>query len=152
MKKISSFKVDHTKLKKGIYLSRYDYSIKTEEIIATTFDIRMKLPNRETPLKSEVAHTIEHLGASFLRNNEKIQNQVIYWGPMGCLTGFYGIFQGQWELEKVIPYIKEIYFFIKNFTGEIPGATLEECGNYVFHNLREAKKEADIFYPLIAKV
>lgn len=142
MEKIESFKVDHKRLLRGIYLSRLDYDNKTGEVMATTFDIRMKLPNREPVLNTAECHAIEHLGATFLRNHEKYKNETIYFGPMGCRTGFYVIFKGDLKSEDVKDIITEMFEFMATFEGDIPGADPYSCGNYLDQNLPNARYES----------
>lgn len=142
MDKISSFTINHLALKRGIYVSRKDY-IGSEVI--TTFDIRMKEPNREPTLHVESIHTIEHLAATFLRNDEKWKDRVIYWGPMGCLTGNYLILKGDLDSVDIIDLMRRTFTFIANFEGEIPGATPRDCGNYLMNNLPIARWEAKKF-------
>ncbi len=142
MKQIASFSVDHVKMQRGVFLSRKD-QIGSEAI--STFDIRMKLPNREKPMDIAPLHTIEHLGAVFLRNHDIWSQKTIYFGPMGCRTGCYAIFAGDLSSEDVIEIITEMTAFMADFEGDIPGATAVECGNYLDHDLAAAKKEAKIF-------
>ena len=146
MEKIESFKVDHTKLKRGIYVSRKDYDNETGKVIATTFDIRMKEPNREPVLNIAELHSIEHIGATFLRNHERWKKETIYFGPMGCRTGFYVIFKGELSSTDVSGIITDMFKFIANFEGDIPGADAYSCGNYLDQNLPMAKFEASKFY------
>ena len=143
MKKIESFQVDHTKLKKGIYVSRKD-SIGAENV--TSFDIRMKVPNNEPVLDVPAIHAIEHIGATFLRSHEKYADETIYFGPMGCRTGFYLILKGDLISEDAIPFVKDLFEFVKNFTGDIPGATAIECGNYLSMDLPMAKFESEEYF------
>lgn len=142
MEKIESFKVNHELLKRGIYVSRKDYDNKTNEVMATTFDIRMKEPNREPVINIAEMHTIEHLGATFLRNHEKYKNETIYFGPMGCRTGFYVIFKGDLSSRDVVEIITEMFQFISEYCGDIPGADPMSCGNYLDQNLPMARYEA----------
>ena len=144
MEEIESFKVNHKLLKRGIYVSRKDYNEKGE-VIATTFDIRMKEPNREPVINIAELHTIEHLGATFLRNHDEYKNKTIYFGPMGCRTGFYVIFKGDLESKNIINIMKEMYEFMTNFEGDIPGADEFSCGNYLDQNLPMAKYESKKF-------
>ena len=146
MEKIESFKVNHELLKRGIYVPRKDYDNKTGECIATTFDIRMKEPNREPVINIAELHTIEHLGATFLRNHEVYKNETVYFGPMGCRTGFYVIFKGDLKSTDVVDIIKEMFVFMKDYEGEIPGADPKSCGNYLDQNLTMAKYESKKFY------
>lgn len=146
MEKIESFKVNHELLKRGIYVSRKDYDNVSNDVIATTFDIRIKLPNREPVMNIAEMHTIEHLGATFLRNHELYKNETIYFGPMGCRTGFYVIFKGDLNSNDVIDIIKDMFKFISEYEGDIPGADPISCGNYLDQNLPMAKYEAEKFY------
>lgn len=136
MERITSFSVDHTKLTKGVYVSRVDDHL-------TTFDIRMTQPNVEAALDPKAAHTIEHIGATLLRNGREKDN-IIYFGPMGCMTGFYLITK-ELSHNQVIELVKEVYTEIANWEGEIPGAKAEECGNYTFMDLEKAKEAAKYF-------
>lgn len=146
MEKIESFKVNHELLNRGIYVSRKDYDNNTNCVIATTFDIRIKLPNREPVMNIAEMHTIEHLGATFLRNHEVYKNETIYFGPMGCRTGFYVIFKGDLNSNDIVEIVKEMFKFIAEYEGEIPGADSVSCGNYLDQNLPMAKYEAEKFY------
>lgn len=143
MDKIDSFKVDHNNLNPGIYVSRKDYL--NESTVLTTFDIRLTKPNKEPAIESGALHAIEHLGATFLRNNEKIKNKVIYFGPMGCRTGFYLILNENLESKDIVYLIRDLFEFILKFKSEIPGATPKECGNYLDMNLNMAKYYSNIF-------
>ncbi len=143
MIKIESFQVNHLNLKRGIYVSRKDM---VSESIVTTFDIRMKEPNNEPVLNTAELHAMEHLGATFLRNHDIYDNLTVYLGPMGCRTGFYAIFKGALKSEDVTQVIKEMFSFIMNFVGDIPGADAKSCGNYLDMNLPMAKYEAAKFY------
>ncbi len=135
MKTIESFLVDHLKLESGIYLSRVDRSNGTA---VTTFDLRITAPNREPVMDMPAIHTIEHLGATYLRNSS-FKDNIVYFGPMGCRTGFYLIVFGQMSSLEIKPLILDMCDFILNFEGEIPGATPKECGNYSEQNLNMAK-------------
>ncbi|MCI6676754.1 MAG: S-ribosylhomocysteine lyase [Clostridiales bacterium] len=143
MEKIASFQVNHLNLFRGIYVSRKD-TIQNHTI--TTFDIRMKTPNKEPVMNTAEIHTIEHLGATFLRNHPIYKDQTIYFGPMGCRTGFYVIFSGDQSSYDIISIIKEMFAFIMNFEGTVPGADARSCGNYLDMNLPMAKYEAAKFY------
>lgn len=136
MERITSFSVDHTKLKKGVYISRIDDDL-------TTFDIRMCEPNVDPTLTPRAAHTIEHIGATLLRNG-KYKDHIIYFGPMGCLTGFYLITRGL-EFDLIKEIVRDVYTQISLWDQEIPGAKKEECGNYSFMDLEKAK-EASLFF------
>ncbi|MBR6743385.1 MAG: S-ribosylhomocysteine lyase [Clostridia bacterium] len=134
MKKIASFTVDHTKLKKGMYISRIDGDI-------ITYDVRMKIPNGNDYLDMAAAHTIEHLFATYARNTS-FADSIIYVGPMGCRTGFYFLVRDSVSKAKAIEIVRDSMKFIRDYTGEIPGLTKEECGNYREHSLSGAKKVA----------
>lgn len=136
MERITSFSVDHTKLTKGVYVSRVDGDL-------TTFDIRMTVPNIEEALDPKAAHTIEHIGATLLRNGI-YKDQIIYFGPMGCMTGFYLITKDL-EFKVVIDLVKDIFKQIAEWSQEIPGAKAEECGNYSYMDLLKAKESANNF-------
>ena len=135
MEKIESFKVNHLLLKAGIYVSRID-SFNGQ--LVTTFDLRFISPNREPVIDNPALHTIEHLGATYLRNSS-IKDQVIYFGPMGCRTGFYLVLFGKWTSEDIEGEILKMCDTILDFNSQIPGATAKECGNYLEHNLNTAK-------------
>ena len=136
MKKIESFCVDHEKLLPGLYVSRRDGGQ-----AVTTFDLRFTAPNRTPPLNMSAVHTIEHLGATFLRNSDRA-DEVIYFGPMGCRTGFYLVMFGRLEPEDVWGLVKAMCAYIADYRGEIPGATPKECGNYADQDLPLARKYA----------
>lgn len=135
MNKIESFQVDHQILVPGLYLSRSDAK---GSAVATTFDLRLTHPNREPALDGGAMHTIEHLCATFLRNSAQ-KEDIIYFGPMGCRTGFYLVMFGNLQPEDVLPLVKAAFEFTAGFEGEIPGASQTECGNYLYHNLPMAK-------------
>ena len=140
MQKIPSFTIDHEKLLRGVYISRKDKTPKGDFL--TTFDIRLTEPNRMPPVSPEALHTIEHLAATYLRNNQNWKERVVYWGPMGCCTGCYLIMQGDLKSEDILPLIKDTFKFIADFEGEIPGASPKDCGNYLFNDLSAAKATA----------
>ena len=142
MKKIPSFTINHEKLLRGIYVSRKD-EVGGETV--TTFDVRMKEPNREPVLHPGASHTIEHLGATFLRNDAEWKDKVVYWGPMGCLTGFYFILKGDIAPAEIVELMKRTFGFIATYEGEIPGATPHDCGNYLLQDLPMARWEASKF-------
>ncbi|MBP5225694.1 MAG: S-ribosylhomocysteine lyase, partial [Lachnospiraceae bacterium] len=127
MEKIASFRIDHLRLEPGIYVSRKDVF---GGVTLTTFDIRLTAPNREPVLNTAELHTIEHLGATFLRNRDGVKERVVYFGPMGCRTGFYAILEGDLTSEELVPLMREMFAFIRDFEGVIPGAKPDECGNY----------------------
>ena len=139
MERIASFQVDHVRLNRGIYVSRID---EINGNYLTSFDIRMKLPNREPVINIAELHTMEHLGATFLRNHPIWKEQIVYFGPMGCRTGFYLILKGKLESKDIVDLMKELYKFMAEFKGDIPGATAIECGNYLDQNLPMANYEA----------
>ena len=143
MEKIASFTVDHLTLLPGIYVSRKD-TVGSEVI--TTFDLRMTRPNFEPVINTAEIHTLEHLGATFLRNHEVYKDKVIYFGPMGCRTGFYMVLAGDYESEEVVPLVKEMFSFMKDFEGDVPGAAARDCGNYLDMNLNMAKYVAKKYY------
>lgn len=132
MEKIASFTVNHLKLKPGVYVSRKD---KFGDVVITTFDIRMTRPNEEPVMNTAEVHTIEHLGATFLRNHKDYAEKTVYFGPMGCRTGFYLILHGDYKSSDIIELLKEMYKFISDFKGEVPGAAAKDCGNYLDMNL-----------------
>lgn len=140
METIKSFTVDHKRLLPGVYVSRKD-SIGHD--VVTTFDIRMTRPNFEPVMNTAEIHTLEHLGATFLRNHEEWGDKIIYFGPMGCRTGFYLLLAGDYESEDIISLLREMFEFVCHFEGEIPGAAPEACGNYLDQNLPMAKYLAE---------
>ncbi|WP_019207252.1 S-ribosylhomocysteine lyase [Phocaeicola abscessus] len=142
MKTIPSFTIDHIRLLRGIYVSRKDY-VSGETV--TTFDIRMKEPNREPTLHVGALHTIEHLAATYLRNHPVWADRIVYWGPMGCLTGNYLLVKGDWESSDIVELMKETFRFMAEFEGEVPGARPKDCGNYLLHDLPMAKWESAKF-------
>lgn len=132
MEKIASFTIDHIKLQPGIYVSRKDHV--GNEVI-TTFDIRMTSPNEEPVMNTAEVHTIEHLAATFLRNHKEFGSRIIYFGPMGCRTGFYLLLAGDYESSDIVELLKEMFAFIRDFKDEVPGASPKDCGNYLDMNL-----------------
>ena len=136
MQKITSFTIDHIKLIPGVYVSRKD-PIGSEVI--TTFDLRMTSPNDEPVMNTAEMHAIEHLAATFLRNHTEFGSKIIYFGPMGCRTGFYLLLAGDYESKDIIELLKEMYTFIAEFEDEIPGASAKDCGNYLDMNLPMAR-------------
>ena len=147
MKKIASFTVDHLRLEKGLYVSRIDEKAGMK---VTTFDLRMRTPNKEPVIDVPALHTLEHLGATFLRNSDA-QDEVIYVGPMGCRTGFYLVMFDELDSAAVYPLVKAMLEFIISYQGEIPGARMAECGNYSEQNLAMAKYYARIYYDELTK-
>lgn len=143
MKRIASFEVDHTVLEKGMYTSRVDGDV-------TTYDIRTRKPNIEEVMDNASIHTIEHLFATFVRNSS-FADKIIYFGPMGCRTGFYFLVRDMAE-QDAITLTQQAFKFIAGFDGDVPGVSAIECGNYRDHSLDGAKKEAEMFLPVIEKV
>lgn len=136
MEKITSFTIDHLRLVPGVYVSRIDYA---GEQPLTTFDLRMTKPNDEPVMNTAEVHTIEHLAATFLRNHKDYKDKTIYFGPMGCRTGFYLILSGLYESKDIIPLMIEMFEYIASFEGDVPGACAKDCGNYLDMNLPMAK-------------
>lgn len=136
MEKITSFTIDHIKLVPGVYVSRKD-TVGNE--IITTFDLRMTSPNDEPVMNTAEMHTIEHLAATFLRNHNEFGSKVIYFGPMGCRTGFYFLLAGDYESRDIVELMIELFQFIAEFDGEVPGASAKDCGNYLDMNLPMAR-------------
>lgn len=142
MQKITSFTIDHLKLQPGVYVSRKD---PIGDSLITTFDIRMTSPNEEPVMNTAEVHAIEHLGATFLRNHSEFGPKIIYFGPMGCRTGFYLLLGGDYESKDIIPLLTEMFIFIRDYKDEIPGASAKDCGNYLDMNLPMANYLADRF-------
>ena len=136
MEKIASFTVNHLVLLPGVYVSRKD---KVGEHTVTTFDLRVTRPNMEPVINTAEIHTIEHLAATFLRNHKDYKEKTIYFGPMGCRTGFYLILAGDYESKDILPLLKEMFSFIATFEGDVTGASARDCGNYLDMNLPMAK-------------
>ena len=136
MEKITSFTIDHIKLVPGVYVSRID---DVEGNPVTTFDLRMTNPNQEPVMNTAEIHTIEHLAATYLRNHPDYGSKMLYFGPMGCRTGFYLLLSGKYESKDIVPLIRNMYLFIADFEGEIPGAAAKDCGNYLDMNLSMAQ-------------
>ena len=132
MEKIASFTIDHIKLQPGIYVSRKD-AVGSETI--TTFDLRMTSPNEEPVMNTAEVHTIEHLAATFLRNHPVYGDKTIYFGPMGCRTGFYLLLAGDYTSRDILPLMVQLYEFIRDFRDQVPGASPMDCGNYLDMNL-----------------
>lgn len=131
---IASFTVNHLLLEPGVYVSRQDADPSTGAVI-TTFDLRLTAPNREPVMDTAAVHALEHLGATFLRNDPEWSNRVVYFGPMGCRTGFYLVVFGELTSEEILPLVRELFEFVADFEGDVPGAAPEECGNYLDQNL-----------------
>ena len=141
--------INHLKLLPGIYVSRID---KIGEEIITTFDLRITRPNFEPVINTAELHTIEHLGATFLRNHEKYADKTIYFGPMGCRTGFYMIIKGKYQSEDILPLVTEMFEFISGYDGNIPGASAKDCGNYLDMNLGMAKYWAYRYLQILSNI
>jgi len=148
MEKIASFTIDHLKLLPGVYVSRKD---KVGQQVITTFDIRMTRPNFEPVLNTAEVHTIEHLGATFLRNDSEFKDKTIYFGPMGCRTGFYMVLAGDYDSKDVVELVTRMFIFMKDFEGDVPGACAKDCGNYLDMNLNMAKYVCDRYYSEVLK-
>ncbi len=142
MDKIPSFTIDHTLLKRGIYISRKDV---IGDSVVTTFDIRMKEPNREPALHPGALHTIEHLAATYLRNDPEWKERIVYWGPMGCLTGNYLLLSGDYAPQDIVQLMRRTFRFVSEYEGEVPGAAARDCGNWLLHDLPMARWEAKKF-------
>ena len=136
MEKITSFTINHIKLIPGVYVSRVDYVAGNP---ITTFDLRMTSPNDEPVMNTAEMHTVEHLAATFLRNHAEYKDKTIYFGPMGCRTGFYLLLAGEYESKDIVPLMVEMFKFIANFYDEVPGASAKDCGNYLDMNLPMAR-------------
>ena len=136
MEKIASFTIDHLRLRSGLYVSRKD-RIGAETV--TTFDLRITAPNIEPVMNTAEVHAMEHLGATYLRNDPTWKDRVVYFGPMGCRTGFYLLLSGDLQSEDVLPLVADTFRFIRDFSGEIPGASAKDCGNYLDMNLPMAQ-------------
>lgn len=149
MKKIPSFTIDHNQLLPGIYVSRKD---NVGNDVVTTFDIRMKAPNREPALHPGALHTIEHLAATYLRNNEEWQDRIVYWGPMGCLTGNYLLMKGDMKSEEIVKLMIDTFEFVANYDGVVPGTEPQDCGNYLLHDLPMARYEAKQYLKVLKNI
>ncbi|MBE6951866.1 MAG: S-ribosylhomocysteine lyase [Ruminococcaceae bacterium] len=149
MEKIASFTIDHIKLRPGLYVSRQD-AIGNETV--TTFDLRITSPNDEPVMDTASIHAMEHLGATYLRNNELWGDLVIYFGPMGCRTGFYLLLAGDLSSEAILPLVTGCFKFISEFEGEVPGASAKDCGNYTDMDLPIARLWAKRYYELLRDI
>jgi len=149
MEKITSFTIDHIKLQPGLYVSRKDH-VGNETV--TTFDLRLTSPNEEPVLNTAEVHTIEHLAATYLRNNDQWKQKVLYFGPMGCRTGFYLLLTGDHTSADVLELVRDCFIFIRDFTGEVPGASAMDCGNYLDMNLPMAKYWGGRYADLLSNV
>lgn len=142
MDKITSFTINHLQLLPGVYVSRKDQAGYAS---ITTFDIRMTRPNFEPVMNTAEMHTIEHLAATFLRNHSMYRDRILYFGPMGCRTGFYLLMSGDYQSREIVPLLQEMFVFIRDFDGQVPGASARDCGNYLDMNLPMAKYLANKF-------
>ncbi|MDY4885351.1 MAG: S-ribosylhomocysteine lyase [Alphaproteobacteria bacterium] len=142
MEKIASFTVNHLTLLPGVYVSRHD-NFNGADI--TTLDIRMTRPNFEPVMNTAEIHTIEHLGATFLRNHHEFGDKIVYFGPMGCRTGFYMLIAGKYTSAQIVPLVKDMFAFMADFKGDVPGACARDCGNFRDMNLPMANYLADKF-------
>lgn len=149
MEKIASFTIDHLLLQPGVYVSRVD-QIGAETV--TTFDLRMTSPNEEPVMNTAEMHTIEHLAATFLRNHPQWKDRTIYFGPMGCRTGFYLLLAGRLSSRDIVPLMQDMFAFIRDFEGEVPGASAKDCGNYLDMNLPMAKYLAAKYSALLQQI
>ena len=149
MEKITSFTIDHIKLQPGLYVSRKD-KVGCETI--TTFDLRLTNPNEEPVMTTAEIPAMEHLAATYLRNEPNWKDRVIYFGPMGCRTGFYLLLAGDLESEQVLPLVRDTFAFIRDFRGEIPGASAKDCGNYLDMNLSMANYWGAKYAALLATI
>ena len=149
MEKIASFTINHMKLQPGVYVSRKD---KVGEGVVTTFDLRMTSPNEEPVMNTAEVHAIEHLGATFLRNHPEYKDKTVYFGPMGCRTGFYLLLAGDYESRQILPLVTEMYECIAAYEGEIPGASPMDCGNYLDMNLPMANYWAKRYLEVLKNI
>ena len=149
MEKITSFTIDHIKLQPGLYVSRKDTMGQT---VVTTFDLRLTSPNEEPVLNTAEVHTIEHLAATYLRNDPDWSSKVLYFGPMGCRTGFYLLLFGDYTSEDVVPLVKDCFRFVADFRGEVPGASAKDCGNYLDMNLPMANHWGQRYWDLLSTI
>lgn len=148
MELIASFQVDHTRIVPGIYVSRVD-SVGGERV--TTFDVRMKRPNVEPAIHPNAIHSIEHIVATYLRSDPEWKDRIVYWGPMGCLTGNYLIVKGSSSPQEILPLVLAAFRHCRDFEGEVPGTTPETCGNYRLHDLAMAKWESARYVELLER-
>ena len=147
MEKIASFKIDHTKLLPGLYVSRID---EVGDTFVTTFDVRMTRPNTEPAVQANAMHTIEHIMATYLRNDAEWKDRIVYWGPMGCMTGSYLIVKGKVTPQEVKPLLTRAFEYLSEYDGPIPGASAVECGNYLFQDLPMARWYAKKYLKALA--
>ncbi len=145
MNPIASFTINHLTLLPGVYVSRKDA---VGDSVVTTFDLRVTRPNAEPVMNTAEVHTMEHLAATFLRNHAEFGSRIVYFGPMGCRTGFYLLLAGDYESADILPLLRELFTFIRDYNDTVPGASAIECGNYLDMNLPMAnyygKKYLDV--------
>ena len=149
MEKITSFTIDHIKLQPGLYVSRKD-RVGAETV--TTFDLRLTSPNEEPVMNTAEMHTMEHLAATYLRNEPTWKERVLYFGPMGCRTGFYLLLKGDLSSRDALPLVADCFRFIRDFRGEVPGASAKDCGNYLDMNLPMARVVANAYLQLLENI
>ncbi len=149
MEKITSFTIDHIRLQPGLYVSRKDA---VGEQIVTTFDLRLTKPNEEPVMNTAEVHTIEHLAATYLRNDPQWKSKVLYFGPMGCRTGFYLLLSGDYTSKEIVPLVLDCFRFIRDYRGEVPGASPRDCGNYLDMNLPMANYWGAKFAALLENI
>ena len=149
MEKITSFTIDHIRLQPGLYVSRYD---KVGSETVTTFDLRFTSPNEEAVMGTDEIHAIEHLAATFLRNDVQWKEKILYFGPMGCRTGFYLLIAGRYSSADILPLMESCFAFVRDFSGEIPGASAKDCGNYLDMDLVKANDRAGRYVSLLQKI
>ena len=149
MEKIASFTIDHIRLQPGLYISRKD---KVGQETVTTLDLRLTSPNEEPVMNTAEMHTIEHLAATFLRNEPDWKERVLYFGPMGCRTGFYLLLSGDLTAQEALPLVRDCFRFIGSFSGEVPGASAKDCGNYLDMNLPMAKYWGNRYHSLLTNI
>ena len=149
MEKITSFTIDHIILEPGLYVSRKD---KVGSETVTTFDLRITNPNEEPVMNTAEIHTMEHLGATYLRNNRQWKDRVLYFGPMGCRTGFYLLLAGDLRSRDVLELVLDCFRFIRDFRGEVPGASAKDCGNFLDMNLPMANYWGSRYAALLDKI
>ena len=149
MEKIASFTIDHIRLQPGLYVSRKD--VAGTQVI-TTFDLRLTSPNEEPVMNTAEIHTIEHLAATFLRNDPQWKEKILYFGPMGCRTGFYLLIIGDYSSKEILPLVRECFRFVADYVGDVPGASAVDCGNYLDMNLPMAKFVAEKYLNLLENI
>ena len=149
MELIPSFSVDHTRIVPGIYESRVDA---LGEELVTTFDVRLTRPNREPAVAPAAMHSMEHVIATYLRNHPDWKDRLVYWGPMGCLTGNYLLMRGDLDPQDILPLMRDTFRFIAGYEGEVPGAAPSDCGNWLLHDLPEARRESEKYLREVLEV